>query len=225
MSYNDEEYGRVVESTGEYARPEALNGHLVIVFPVGYHEHLQTRFSMPGKKSDALCCDIVDLDDKDADGLPGKVYRSSNLMQSQLIVGLRPFIGRKVLGRIGKGVSKTGMNAPWIITDMSTDPVAMERAKAWKVANPDFVTSPFMARDPLAVPMTTAPVYQDTITQPALVPAAPVDVVPVPAAPVVAAPVPGSSQLTVEELNLLQKLRMDKARREAENPFEDKPPF
>jgi len=232
MSYQDEEFAQVVEVTGEYARPENLNGHLLIVFPIGYHDYLPTRFTQQGKKSDALCCDVIDLDDKDGAGVPGKVYRASNFMQSQLIVGLRPFIGRKVLGRMGKGVSKTGLNPPWVITDMSNDPVAIERAKAWKVANPDFVTSPFMPRDDTAPPAGAQPQQpmdpawqQYSTTRPAQQPAqqpAPQPVQP----PLPAAAVAGSVQATAEELNLLQKLRMERAREEAQRAqFEDVPPF
>jgi len=231
MSYEEEEFGRPVEASGEYARPENLNGHLVIVFPVGYHDYLPTRFTQQGKKSDALCCDVIDLDDKDANGIPGKVYRASNLMQSQLIVGLRPFIGRKVLGRISKGVSKTGLNPPWVITDMSNDPVAIERAKAWKVANPDYVTSPFMARDDTApaVPPQPAPQptggYQGTAPQgyqAQSVPQQPQQ----PQQPVLpqpSAPVAGSAQLTAEELSTLQRMRVERARQEA--AFQEQPPF
>jgi hypothetical protein len=242
MSYQDEEeFAQVVEVTGEYARPENLNGHLLIVFPIGYHDYLPTRFTQQGKKSDALCCDVIDLDDKDGAGVPGKVYRASNFMQSQLIVGLRPFIGRKVLGRMGKGVSKTGLNPPWVITDMSNDPVAIERAKAWKVANPDFVTSPFMPRDDTAPPAGAQPQPQPQLpeawqqysrpqqptqqpmpqaySQPAQQPAQQPPLPP-------AAPVAGSVQATAEELNLLQRLRMERAREEAQRAqFQDEPPF
>lgn len=149
MSFDDE-WGRTVEPTAEYARPEKLEGHLIIVFPLGYIEHMQTKFTVPGKKSDAICCDIIDLDDVDESGQPGKVYRTSNLMQAQLIVGLRPFIGRKTIVRIGKGVAKNGMNPPWTAVDAVPEPGAVERADAWMVAHPNFNKSPFTPRTEVA---------------------------------------------------------------------------
>ncbi len=152
MESFDDDWGRPVENSGEYARPELLAGHLLIVFPLGYVPFLLTKFTVPGKKSDAICCDVVDLDDKDEAGNAGKIYRTSNLMQARIIQDLKPFIGRKVLGRVGKGVSKNGMNPPWVITDMSADPALMERARAWAQANPNFVKSEFVPRDEAAPP-------------------------------------------------------------------------
>ena len=149
----DDEWGRTVEPTAEYARPEKLEGHLIIVFPLGYIEHMQTKFTVPGKKSDAICCDIIDLDDVDESGQPGKVYRTSNLMQAQLIVGLRPFIGRKTIVRIGKGAAKNGMNPPWTAVDAVPEPGAVERADAWMAAHPSFNKSPFTPRTEVAPPV------------------------------------------------------------------------
>lgn len=161
METFDDDWGRPVENNGEFARPELLAGHLLIVLPLGYVPFIMTKFTVPGKKSDAICCDVVDLDDKDEAGNVGKIYRTSNLMQARIIQDLKPFIGRKVLGRIGKGVSKNGMNPPWVITDMSADPALMERARAWAQANSQFVKSEFMARDDIAPPVVAnAPMPQ-----------------------------------------------------------------
>lgn len=165
MSFDDE-WGRTVEASAEYARPEKLEGHLIIVFPLGYIEHMQTRFTVPGKKSDAICCDIIDLDDVDESGQPGKVYRTSNLMQAQLIVGLRPFIGRKTIVRIGKGAPKNGMNAPWTAVDAVPEPGAVERAEAWMAAHPGFSKSPFMPRDNMPPPVAAPSPYGQQAPQP-----------------------------------------------------------
>jgi hypothetical protein len=163
----DEEYGHPVETGGEFARPEKLNGHLLIIFPIGYVPHIQTRFSQAGKRSDAICCDIVDLDDTDEfTHQPGKVYRSSNLMQSQLIVSLRPFIGKKVLGLITRGVARNGMNPPWIVTDMSGDAKCVESARQWAAATPDFFPTTFSPTPPPVQPeLMTDPVHSDPYRQ------------------------------------------------------------
>lgn len=141
-----EEFGRIVEG-GEFVKPAQLNGHLCIVYPIGYVPFIQTRFSGQGNKpSDGIAVDVVDLDDKNDQGLPGKVYRNSNFMQAQLIASLKSQIGSKVLGTFGQGVARNGMNPPWILIDMSGDPQARERASAWLQANPNFQPSPFVQR-------------------------------------------------------------------------------
>lgn len=150
-----EEFGRIVEG-GEFVKPAQLNGHLVIIYPIGYIPFIQTRFSgQTGKPSDGIAVDVVDLDDKNDQGLPGKVYRNSNFMQAQLIASLKSQIGNKVLGVVSQGVARNGMNAPWVVVDMSGDPAARERASAWLQANPNFQPSPFVQRsqvlgDPVA---------------------------------------------------------------------------
>lgn len=144
-----EEFGRIVEG-GEFVKPAQLNGHLVIVYPIGYIPFIQTKFSGQGNKpSDGIAVDVVDLDDKNDQGLPGKVYRNSNFMQAQMIGSLKTQIGNKVLGVIGQGVARNGMNPPWVIVDMSGDPAARERASAWLQANPNFQPSPFVQRTPM----------------------------------------------------------------------------
>lgn len=225
MTFDDDDWGRPVEG-GEFARPENLNGHLLIVFPLGYVPHIQTKFTVPGKKSDAVCCDIIDLDDKDDSGQPGKVYRQSNLMQGQLIATLRPWIGKKVLGRMGKGVSKNGMNAPWVITDMLDDASCVERARAWSTTHPNFHKSPFQEwkEDPIPAAAQAAATaalpqslqgnlqqdrgysqYDDAYNP----------------APRQAAPAQGSVTLSAEEQSVLARLRQ----RQAAAAQQEEPPF
>lgn len=145
----ESEWGRPAEIGGEFVKPQQLNGHLVIVYPIGYIPFIPTRFSgQTSKPSDAIAVDVVDLDDKDDYGNPGKVYRNSNFMQAQLIAALKSQIGSKVLGVIALGVARNGMNPPWVIIDMSGDATARERAQAWLAANPNFRPSPFSPREP-----------------------------------------------------------------------------
>lgn len=163
MTQYEDEWGRAAEVGGEFVKPAQLNGHLVIVYPIGYIPFIQTRFSgQGGKPSDGIAVDVVDLDDKNEHGQPGKVYRNSNFMQAHLIAALKSQIGSKVLGMISQGVAKNGMNAPWIIVDMSADPAARERGSAWLAANPNFQASPFVLREqrpiePMYNPVPAAP--------------------------------------------------------------------
>jgi hypothetical protein len=140
---DDDNWGTVVAGSGDYARVQQLAGHLIIVFPLGYIEHNVTKFTVPGKKSDVIVCDIVDLDDVDETGAPGKIYRTAWWRSAQLIMSLRPLIGKRILGRVVQGVPKNGMNPPWIISDATTDQIALDRAKAWGQAHTNFALSTF----------------------------------------------------------------------------------
>lgn len=155
--FDDDDWGTVVEGSGDYARVQQLENHLIIVFPIGYIDHHPTRFTTPGKKSDVIVCDVIDLDDVDEQGNQGKVYRTAWWRSAQLIMNLRPLIGRRVLGRIGKGIPRNGMNPPWVINDATGEPGAMDRAQAWGQAHSNFVLSTFSP--PAAVAPTPPPAY------------------------------------------------------------------
>ena len=146
-----EEWGRPAETGGEFVKPAQLAGHLVILFPIGYIPFIQTRFSgQSNKPSDGIVVDVVDLDDKDEYGNPGKLYRHNTFMQAQLIASLKSQIGSKILGTIGQGTARNGMNQPWVVIDMSGDESARQRGSAWIAANPHFRPSSFTPRAPQA---------------------------------------------------------------------------
>lgn len=146
-----DEWARPAETGGEFVKPSQLNGHLVILFPIGYIPFIQTRFSgQSNKPSDGIVVDVVDLDDKDEYGNPGKLYRHNTFMQAQLIASLKSQIGSKILGTIGQGTARNGMNQPWVVVDMSGDETARQRGSAWIAANPHFRPSQFTPRAPQA---------------------------------------------------------------------------
>lgn len=224
MTQSNDEWGNVQGSGGEFASPQKVDGHLLIVYPTGYVPYIQTVHSRPDKPSDAIRVDIVDLDDTDeATGEVGKVYRNSNWMQNVLIASLRPEIGRKVLGVMGKGVGKKGFHAPWVLTDMSGDVKARERASEWLAAHPGFTPSAFMDRasDPMSKGYTPTPQEQYTTTT-----TAPTQTAAAPAREPEYVPVPGSQyQVTDEEATLLAQLRKQRKEREAQQDPNAPPPF
>lgn len=215
MTMDDEEWGRPTEVTGEYARPGDLKGHLLIVYPLGYVQEITTKFGV----SDGIAVDVIDLDDKDEYGQPGKVYRASNFMQARLIAGLKNQVGRKVLGTMSQGVSKNGMNPPWEIVDQSGDPVARERAAAWKQAHPNFRPSSFVQGQRQAqaeqAPAQRARPAQQQQQQPQESATM---------RSMSMTPVAGSPTLSNEEQNLLAQFR-ERQRQAQEQSFEDRPPF
>jgi hypothetical protein len=244
-------WGRPVETTGEFITPAKLQGHLIIVYPLGYVPHIQTKFTRADKPSDAITVDVVDLDDKDeATGLPGKVYRQCNWMQAHMIASLRPMIGSRILGVVSLGVSKSGMNAPWIIVDMLDNPGAKQRAVEWGQANPDFAPSAFSPRaEPQAAPppqpvqhQAPAPSYPQPAPAPSYPPQQPQGYQPNYAQPQYtqpqytqpapqpqsqAYPVQGSPQVSNEEMTMLQRMRAEQQRKvqEQQAQFGDNPPF
>jgi hypothetical protein len=214
----DDEWGRPTEVTGEYARPSDLKGHLLIVYPIGYVDEIQTQYG----PSDAIVVDVVDLDDKDEQGVAGKVYRRSTFFQNLLIGSLKSQIGTKVLGVMGQSVAKQGRNPGWIIVDMSADPTARERASAWKQAHPNFQPSPFTSRDQASMsqqqrPQQPAP-QQQPQQQQTPVRNATLD-------SMTYHPVAGSATLSNEEQDLLQQFRARRNQAGQQGQFEDQAPF
>jgi hypothetical protein len=129
--------------SGEYVKPEQLQNHLVIMWVVGYRPHVQTKFTRPDKLSDGIVVDIVDLDQTDADGKPGKVYRAQTFLQSRLIQTLRPALGEDpLLGTIAKGTASPGMNAPWVFLSLTNNPEAVAKAQEWAERNTSFAPTP-----------------------------------------------------------------------------------
>lgn len=213
----DDEWGRPAEVSGEYARPSDLKGHLLIVYPLGYVQEIQTRFGT----SDGIAVDVIDLDDKDEYGSPGKIYRASNFMQAQLIASLKSQVGSKVLGIMSQGVSKNGMNPPWVIIDQSGDAAARERAAAWKQAHPNFRPSPFAPRDPSLTQSQPQGQSQGQQQRPAQQQPEESAIL----RSMTMNPVAGSPSLSSEEQNLLAQFRERQRQAQAQQGFEDQAPF
>ena len=151
MAYD--EWDEPVESTAEFITPQKLANHLLIVFPIGYVDHIQTRFTRPDKPSDAIAVDVIDLDAVSDDGAPGKLYRNNNWMQAKLIQALRPKIGRRMLAHMRQGMSSNGMNPPWILVSATGDPDAVKRADAWMANHPEYRPTEFVIREQRAMPV------------------------------------------------------------------------
>lgn len=147
-----DEWDEPVESTAEFITPQKLANHLLIVFPIGYVDHIQTRFTRPDKPSDAIAVDVIDLDAVGDDGAPGKLYRNNNWMQAKLIQSLRPKIGGRMLAHMRQGMSSNGMNPPWILVSATGDPDAVKRGDAWVSNHPEYRPTEFVIREQRAQP-------------------------------------------------------------------------
>jgi hypothetical protein len=133
----DSEPARSNETESLY--PTHCVGHLLMVWFTGYIENSPTRFTVPGKKSDAVVVDIVDLDQAGEDGYQGRVYRQTWWRPGRLIGFGRPRIGRAqpVIARMIKGEMVMG-NYPYELELMDHDSDCVSRGAAWFQANPGF---------------------------------------------------------------------------------------
>lgn len=91
-------------------RPADYQGHLLLVWPTEYRTGIKTDYG----DSDAIAARVVVLD-----GTAG-VEEHDNVLffQAALIGTLKPSVGngKPVLGRLGRGTSKPGQSAPFILT-------------------------------------------------------------------------------------------------------------
>lgn len=97
-----------------------LNGHLVVVEVERFEEDIQTA----NGPRDAIRATVHDIDGQ-------QTGEDVLIFPKVLVSNLRPRVGQKVLGRVGQGVAKPGQNAPWVLTDASTDTDAAAKAVAY----------------------------------------------------------------------------------------------
>jgi hypothetical protein len=130
----------------------------MMVWFTGYIDHSPTRFSTPGKKSDAVVVDLVDLDQAGDDGYQGKVYRQVWWRPGRLIQFGKPRLGRAnpVLARMIKGEMVMG-NYPYELELVDHDPDCVARGTAWFQANPGFRPTPPQSNTAAEVDTTPAP--------------------------------------------------------------------
>lgn len=91
-------------------RPADYQGNLLLVWPTEYRTGIKTDYG----DSDAIAARVVVLD------APGGVEEHDNVLffQGALISTLKPSVGspKPVLGRLGRGTSKPGQSAPFILS-------------------------------------------------------------------------------------------------------------
>lgn len=132
------------EVGGERLNPKDVLGHLVLVWAVDYIEHSPTKYTIPGKNSDVIVVDCVDLDDTTSDPAQpyGKLVRKCWWRNGRLIGALRGKIGtgKPMLALMAQGVATMGQ-PPFELISATRDPESVVRANTWLGANPDFVPS------------------------------------------------------------------------------------
>ena len=109
MSYED-------PSTPTGVELSTLMGSLLLV---SVHEHLtgDKGITTSFGPTEPIRCDIAVLDGD----CKGDVYADTLIFPKVLIGQLRPNVGKKVLGRLGRGTAKPGQSAPWMLLASSDD--------------------------------------------------------------------------------------------------------
>jgi hypothetical protein len=118
---------------GDIVKPEALNGHLLIVRPVDFKPDFPTSFGA----TDAISADLVDLSEAGPDGQP-RVYNGALFFNKMLVSGLKSEIGKMVLAVMIQGIAKPGQSPPWQLQDATKDPASVAAATAYLTSHPEF---------------------------------------------------------------------------------------
>lgn len=130
-----------------WLNPANILGNLLIVWAVKYIEHSPTKHSVPGRNSDVVVVDGVNLDMIGPDGQEGVIVRNSWWRPGRLIMVLKKRVGNPnpILIRLSKG---TAANSPYELHTQSADQEAMRRFREWCDRNPDFEPTKLGEEDP-----------------------------------------------------------------------------
>jgi hypothetical protein len=111
--------------------------------------------------SDAIKVNVVDLDDRDQYGQPGKTYIGVMWGGKVLAKGLARQLGVPVLARMGKGQARGANAAPAVLLDQSGDPSACARADEFVNRRPNWQAEPStVPAAPVAPPAPLVNPYQ-----------------------------------------------------------------
>mgnify|MGYP003580050045 CR=1 FL=1 len=148
-----------------YVNPKDQIGHLLMVWPVRYETDTYTKYPRrDGLPSDAVYCDVVDLNLADENGYAGKLMRQCKWTQGRLIRDTKRNVGAPdpMLVRMGMD------GDAYIIVDMTSDANAVALAEAWLAAHPEFKpgdssTEPAPVNRPQSAPPAPQPATNATM--------------------------------------------------------------
>jgi hypothetical protein len=119
-------------ATAAGGRPQEIEGHLVLVWPLEYVEQITTSYG----ERDAAKVRVVDLD-------TGEEHADVLWFPARLVGFARKNVGKRFLGRVTQGeATKAGQSPPWQFESAHEDPEAVKAANAWLAGNPQAATAP-----------------------------------------------------------------------------------
>jgi hypothetical protein len=145
--------------------PKDILGHLLMVWSVGYIAHSPTSFTKPGKLSDVIVVDVVDLDQIGEDGQPGLLVRRAWWRQTKLIMSLKGRLGKPdpVLARMIQGKPTKGL-PPFELASATADAEAVRRGTAWLTSHPGFIPSELDIQQEIKGELAAGQVEVDAMT-------------------------------------------------------------
>ena len=113
MTYFEDNFSQ--PASGSKFRPADYQGKLLLVWPTEHRTGIKTDYG----DSDAIAARVVVLDGDDG----YEEHDNVLFFQSALIGTLKPSVGnsKPVLGRLGRGTSKPGQSAPFILTPFTEE--------------------------------------------------------------------------------------------------------
>lgn len=157
--------------------PAEVINHLLMIWVIDYIEESPTRFSRADRPSDVIVVDVVDLDQAGDDGGRGLLAKRVWWRPSQLIVSLRPKVGKTdrespLLARMSLGMASPGFKPPFVLVSQTADQACVSLALDWLARHPDYnpYSKPSPALDPweahprlpLSASAPPTPVRQET---------------------------------------------------------------
>lgn len=118
-----EEFAAPSTSTG--IDLNTLSGSLLVFDVLSIEPHVPTVHTLPGEKTPAIRATVFVIDGPAA----GDEYVDALIFPKVLQSQLRASVGRKVLGRLGKGIPKPGKSAAWELAPATADDTM--KAVAW----------------------------------------------------------------------------------------------
>ena len=120
MTYFEDNFSQ--PAAGSTFRPADYQGHLLLVWPTEHRTGIKTDYG----ESDAIAARVVVLDGENG----YEEHENVLFFQSALIGTLKPSVGnsKPVLGRLGRGTSKPGQSAPFILTPFTEEDAQAARA-------------------------------------------------------------------------------------------------
>lgn len=120
MTYFEDNFSQ--PASGSKFRPADYQGKLLLVWPTEHRTGIKTDYG----DSDAIAARVVVLDGDDG----YEEHDNVLFFQSALIGTLKPSVGnsKPVLGRLGRGTSKPGQSAPFILTPFTEEDAQAARA-------------------------------------------------------------------------------------------------
>lgn len=103
---------------------DKIKGSLLVIEPHALETGIPTSF---GEK-EAVRADVHVLDGDES----GETYYDTLIFPRVLITQTKSAIGKKVLGRLGQGVAKSGQQPPWLLQEATAKDQAA--AKTWLAA-------------------------------------------------------------------------------------------